>query len=202
VSDLFPDRIETERLVLEPFTTENVDLLAYYRHVSRDNPNIEEITEHLSWDPHETPKESLEFLKSQEEARAEGEDATYVVRPKEGEDGAGEFAGMAGLHPDWDRRTATLGTWLRKPFWGRGYSGERAAALMEVAFERLGLEVVTVTHEVGNEKSRRAIRKHVEAHGGQHEGLLRNGAPGSDGPVDLHRYTVTREQWSEVTKGD
>jgi RimJ/RimL family protein N-acetyltransferase len=202
VSDLFPDRIETERLVLEPFTTENVDLLAYYRHVSRDNPNIEEITEHLSWDPHETPKESLEFLKSQEEARAEGEDATYVVRPKEGEDGAGEFAGMAGLHPDWDRRTATLGTWLRKPFWGRGYSGERAAALMEVAFERLGLEVVTVTHEVGNEKSRRAIRKYVGAHGGQHEGLLRNGAPGSDGPVDLHRYTVTREQWSEATKGD
>jgi RimJ/RimL family protein N-acetyltransferase len=202
VSDLFPDRIETERLVLEPFTTENVDLLAYYRHVSRDNPNIEEITEHLSWDPHETPKESLEFLKSQEEARAEGEDATYVVRPKEGEDGAGEFAGMAGLHPDWDRRTATLGTWLRKPFWGRGYSGERAAALMEVAFERLGLEVVTVTHEAGNEKSRRAIRKYVEAHGGQHEGLLRNGAPGSDGPVDLHRYTVTREQWSEATKGD
>ncbi|PSQ51045.1 GNAT family N-acetyltransferase [Halobacteriales archaeon SW_6_65_15] len=187
---MFPDRIETERLVLEPFTTENVDLLAYYRHVSRDNPNIEEITEHLSWDPHETPKESLEFLKSQEEARAEGED------------GAGEFAGMAGLHPDWDRRTATLGTWLRKPFWGRGYSGERAAALMEVAFERLGLEVVTVTHEVGNEKSRRAIRKYVGAHGGQHEGLLRNGAPGSDGPVDLHRYTVTREQWSEATKGD
>jgi RimJ/RimL family protein N-acetyltransferase len=192
---MFPARIETDRLVLEAFTRENVDVSTQYRHSSRHNPHIEEITEHLTWDPHETPKESLEFLKAQEQARAEGEDATYVVRPGEGEDGAGEFAGMAGLHPDWERRTATLGTWLRKPFWGRGYSGERAAALMEVAFERLDLEVVAVSHDAGNEQSRRAIEKYVERFGGRHEGLLRNGGPGSDGPVDLHRYSITREEW-------
>jgi RimJ/RimL family protein N-acetyltransferase len=194
---MFPERIETDRLVLEAFTRENVDVLTLYRHSSHHNPHIEEITKYITWDPHETPKESLDFLKSQEEARTEGEDATYVVRPKEGEDGAGEFAGMAGLHPDWDRQTATLGTWLRKPFWGRGYSGERAAALMAVAFERLDLEVVTVTHEVGNATSRRAIEKYVEAHGGRHEGLFRNGGVGSDGPVDLHRYSISREEWEQ-----
>ena len=37
---------------------------------------------------------------------------------------------------DWNRRTATLGTWLRKPFWGQGYSGERAARMLELAFDR------------------------------------------------------------------
>ena len=198
---MFPERIETERLVLEPLTTENVDVLEYYRHCSHRNPDIEEITEHLSWDPHETPRETLEFVESREEAWDEGEDAAYVIRPKQGEDGAGEIAGATGLHPEWDRRTAVFGAWLRKPFWGRGYSGERAAALMEVAFERLDLEVVAVNHQAGNEKSRRAIEKYVEAHGGQHEGLLRNGGIDTDGPVDVRRYTVTREQW-ERNRGD
>ncbi|MFC7079704.1 GNAT family N-acetyltransferase [Halorussus caseinilyticus] len=196
---MFPERIQTDRLVLEPLTPEYVDVLAFYGHTSHRNPDIEEITEYLSWDPHETPKETLDFLESREEARAAGEDAGYVVRPAEGEDGAGEIAGAAGLHPDWERRTATLGTWLRKPFWGRGYSGERAAVLMEVAFERLDLEVVAVTHQVDNEKSERAIRKYVERFGGQHEGLLRNAGLAPDGPVDVRRYSVTREQWADAT---
>ena len=199
MTDLFPERIETDRLVLEPLTTEYVDALAYHEHCSHRNPDIEEITEYLSWEPHETPKETLEFLESVEERWREGEGAEYVVRPCQDEPRAGEIAGAAGLSVDWDRRTATFGTWLRKPLWGRGYSGERAAALMDVAFDRLDLEVVAVSHQAGNEKSRRAIEKYVDSHGGQHEGLLRNGEPGPDGPVDAHRYTVTREQWVEAT---
>jgi len=53
---------------------------------------------------------------------------------------AGEIAGFGGFSVDWEKRTAVLGTWLRKRFWGRGYSGERAAALVEVAFENLDLD--------------------------------------------------------------
>lgn len=64
-----------------------------------------------------------------------GESTTYGVRPKEGEH-AGELAGLAGVHPDWDRELATPGTWFPKPFWGRGYSGERAARFLELAFDR------------------------------------------------------------------
>lgn len=199
MTDLFPERIETDRLVLEPLAPEYVDVLEFYRLVSHHNPNIEEITEYLSWEPHGTPRETLDFLESRAEARRDGEDASYVVRTRDGEPLAGEIAGAAGLHPDWERRTGTLGTWLRKPLWGQGYSGERAAALMEVAFDRLDLEVVAVTHYAGNDKSRRAIEKYVERFGGQHEGLLRNWAPGPDGPVDVRRYTVTREQWEDAT---
>jgi RimJ/RimL family protein N-acetyltransferase len=87
--------------------------------------------------------------------------------------------------------------WLRKPFWGRGYSGERAAALMELAFERLDLELVAVTHLVGNEKSRRAIEKYVEAHDGRHEGRLRNRDATGEDPRDLHRYTVSAEEYRD-----
>jgi RimJ/RimL family protein N-acetyltransferase len=203
MSDLFPERIETERLVLEAATTETVDPLELYEHVRESAPHIDEITEHVTWDPHETPKESAEFLELITDERENGEGATYVIRPKPGEDGAGEFAGLTGIGVDWDAETATFGAWLRKPFWGRGYSGERAAALMDVAFDRLDLDAVVVCVHEGNEKSRAAVSRYVEAHGGRREGLLRNFEVNMDGSVaDVHRFTVTADEYRSATADD
>jgi RimJ/RimL family protein N-acetyltransferase len=98
--ELFPDRIETDRLVFESPTTDHVDVLEYYDICSSD-PGIEEVTEYVTWDPHET----------------------------------------------------------------------------------------------GNEKSRRAIEKYIEAHGGRHEGELRHHDAWEGEPVDQHRYTITREEY-------
>jgi len=203
MSDLFPERIETDRLVLEPATTETLDPLDLYEHVREGAPHIDEITEHVTWDPHETPKVTAEFLELITEQRENDEGATYVVRPREGQEGAGEFAGLSGIGVDWEAETAEFGAWLRKPFWGRGYSGERAAAFIEVAFERLDLSAVVVTVFDGNEKSRKAVSRYVEAHGGRHEGLLRNFQTAKDGSVaDVHRFTVTAEEYREATASE
>lgn len=196
----FPEHLETERLELEAMTTETLDPLTLYEHSSHREPEIEEVTRYLTWEPHETPKESRDFLDHVTEAREAGEKASYVVRPKAGEDGAGEFAGLTGLGVDWDRRMGTLGMWLRKPFWGRGYSGERASELMRVAFERLDLDVVAVECDVDNEKSRRAIEKYVDTHGGRQEGTLRNWTDHGDGPTTVHRYSVTSEEYRDATE--
>ncbi len=198
---LFPDRIETERLELEAMTTESVDVMKFYRICSgQTSQDIADVTEYLTWDPHETPKETLEFLEYVEQKRADDEGTEYLIRPREGEPGAGEIAGATGITVDWDRRVAEPGLWLRKPYWGRGYSGERAAALMELTFEQLDLEVFAVDHLVGNENSRRAIEKYVEAHGGGHDGRLRNWHAVDGEPLDVHRYSVTREQYRDATE--
>jgi len=199
---LFPERIETERFVLAALSTDTVDPLTYYEHASAEY--TDSVTTHLPWNPHDHPKKSVDDLRQAEEAREEGEHARYVIRPKAGEDGTGEFAGTAGIYLKWDRRTATFGIWLRPKFWGRGYSGERAAAMIELAFDRLDLEVVAVAHMDGNEQSRRAVEKYVERFGGQHEGLLRNFQANDDGTVvDMHRYTITCEQYeAAVTEGE
>jgi RimJ/RimL family protein N-acetyltransferase len=97
---------------------------------------------------------------------------------------------------------ATLGTWLREPFWGRGYSDERTHALMGVAFDRLDLDCVAVTCDVDNEQSRRAITKYVEAAGGRKEGFLRSFCPTPDGAVDAYRFTVTSEEWAASGLGN
>ena len=48
-----------------------------------------------------------------------------------------------------------------------------------------------VTHEVGNEKSRRAVESYVERFGGR--------ASDSDDP-DQRRYTVTRAEYRRATR--
>ncbi|MFB6305103.1 MAG: GNAT family N-acetyltransferase [Haloferacaceae archaeon] len=197
--DLFPPVVETDRLRLSRLTFDAVDLYRLYEICSAD-PAIDEVTEHVTWEPHPTPAATREFVADATAAWDAGERATYVVRPREGEDGAGDVAGVTELHAEWDRRRARLGVWFRKRFWGRGYSGERAAALMDVAFDVLDLDLIVVRHFAGNEQSRRAIERYVEAHGGRHEGRLRNEYAGDDGPRDVHRYSVSREEWAATER--
>lgn len=198
---MLPEIVETERLKLEPRTPEYIDPLAVYEHCKEGAPHIDEVTEHVPWNPHAHPKESLEFLERGQKTREEHEAAEFVVRPKEGEDGAGEIAGFTGVEFDWEKDVAELGCWFRKPFWGRGYSGERALALAELTFEGLGFEVLTVRHHVGNENSERAIAKYVDRMGGRREGVLRNfgvESIGDDGGVDEVRYTVSQAEYRET----
>ncbi|WP_331236498.1 GNAT family N-acetyltransferase [Natronorarus salvus] len=195
--DLFPERIETERLSLTRLSHEHVDLFAFYRICSADE-GIEEVTRYMPWGPHSTVKETAEFVDGCQKRWDDGEGATYAIRPKEGEEGDGEIAGACGLTLDWDRRSADLGLWLRKRFWGRGYSGERAAAMIDLAFERLDLELVSVTHHVENGKSRSAIERYVEAHGGKREGTLRNWVPYGEEVADEVRYSISREEYERT----
>ncbi|PSP81387.1 GNAT family N-acetyltransferase [Halobacteriales archaeon QS_1_68_20] len=206
MTELFPDVIETERLRLERLCRTNVDVFEYYRVCSSD-PGIEEVTEYLLWSSHDSPDVSVEFLERCEKNWENREGVDYLVRPKEPhpdvrpravpDDEYGPFAGQTGLHLDWDRQLGTLGLWLRKAFWGRRYSGERAAALFALAFDRLDLDVVSVSHDPGNDKSRPAIEKYVDRFGGRKEGRLRNFHEDDDGPVDQVRYSVSQEEFRE-----
>lgn len=194
-SDMFPERIETERLELLALTPANVDVLDYYDICSGNaEENIAVVTEHLPWEPHDTPKETKEFLDQVAEQREAGENAEFAVLPKSDD----RIAGAVGLSAHWERRTGELGIWLREPFWGRGYFGEAFAELARLAFDRLDLELIEIAHRRGNEKSRRATEKFVAEWGGRHEGRLRNYWTEPDDVADAHRYTVSKAEYEEA----
>jgi RimJ/RimL family protein N-acetyltransferase len=193
---LFPEAIETDRLRLRRLRPEAVDPVDYYRVCSRHEPGIEAVTAYLPWSVHETVRETADYLAELTAAWEAGTRAEYLIRPKAGEPGAGEIAGAGGLIVDWETRTGYPAIWLRRRFWGLRYSGERAAAMIELAFDRLDLDSVAIPVEDGNERSRSAVEKYVDSFGGQYEGLVRNSAVRPDGRVvDHHRYTVTRAQY-------
>lgn len=191
---LLPERFETDRLRFARFDRD-VGVHELYRAFSAHEPGVEAVARYLPYGPLEHPKAAADRLSRREREWEDGERAQWSIRPRDGGEGAGEFAGMGALILDWDRRLAKPAIWLRRRFWGRGYSGERADALLELAFERLAMECVTVPVQVGNERSRRAVETYVDRHGGRHEGVLRNDGLRPDGPVDRHRFTVTRAEY-------
>lgn len=199
---LFPTVIESPRLRFEVVHPDHYDPYEMYEHVRAGAPNVETLTQWMTWDPHPHPKQTMEFVEHVGKQFDDEEGADYAIYPRDGDGGAGEFAGTCNLSADWDRRRGVLGTWFRKPFWGRGYSGERARALIALAFDVLDLEVVGVTHDPDNEKSRRAIEKYVDALGGRKEGLIRNDIVIGDEPRDSVRYSITAEEWREATGGE
>ena len=197
---LFPETIESERLRYEAIRPGAFDPFEMYEQVKPDAPRIEEVTQYLTWEPHATPKETAEFVANAGEQFDSGEGVHYAIYPTTGAH-EGEFVGTTGLHPEWERRLATVGLWLRPAVWGNGYSGERAARLFELAFDRLDLDAVAVEHDVRNENSERAVARYVERFGGRCEGRLRNAAVTQSGEVyDTVRYTVTREEWAAATE--
>ncbi|KAB1193506.1 GNAT family N-acetyltransferase [Haloferax sp. MBLA0076] len=201
---MFPDEIVTPRLRLRALSREVVDPLdAYDYFAASRSDTIEEETEYVTWNPHQTPKEAFDFFQQAEEQHESAKNAIYAIFPREGEDGAGEFAGTAGFHPEWDNRRAVFGLWLRKKFWGRGYSGERAAAFFAAVFDLLDLEVAYAAALPENDNSVRAIEKYVDRFGGQYDGHFRNDVVDMDGtPRDTRTYSVTRDQWYDATDGE
>jgi len=199
VSELFPDEIRTERLQLVRESVAECDLGERYASMSTDAIADGELA-YVPLEPFEHLQDAREFVAQREGRMESGDAGTYVVRPRAGEDGggadgAGAVAGEAELFAIWDERTAFTTFGLRKRFWGRGYSAERAAALLALAFERLDLELVTVTHLVGNENSRRAIEKYVARFDGERVGRFRNQHVVDGEPRDLLRYEIAREDY-------
>ncbi|WP_290813205.1 GNAT family N-acetyltransferase [Halovivax sp.] len=196
---MFPERIETERLRFDRISRDTVDVFELHE-LYADGDDAAELFEYWDSPPHATVKETDDYVDEAEKLWDDAEGAKYVIRPTEGEDGAGVIAGTTGLYPDWEKRSANLGILLDERFWGRGYSGERADAMLAVAFDRLDLELVVAAHIDGNEKSRRAIEKYVDRYGGRYEGLLGNWLPVADTVVDVHRFTISRDAYVETTE--
>ncbi|WP_435153977.1 GNAT family N-acetyltransferase [Haladaptatus sp. DFWS20] len=189
---LFPSHIESERLRYDPLH-ESVDILELYEY--HRSGEMDAVMRPLGEKPHATPKESMDEATNAREAWESAERATYAITVQS-ED---EFVGVAELWLEWEKRLTTFGTWIREPFWGRGYSGERAGVMSYIAFELLDLDLVSVGHEPENEQSKRAIEKYIDAYGGQNDGILRNWLPPGEfgDPRDLHAYSILQEQWRE-----
>ncbi|WP_248909966.1 GNAT family N-acetyltransferase [Halocatena marina] len=196
-SNLFPTHIESDRLRYEPLheSVSALDLYEYHR-----SGEMNAVMRSLGEKPHATPRETINAIEKSEETWESYERATYAINSKS-ED---EFVGVGELWLEWEKRKASFGIWIREPFWGRGYSAERAGVMLYVAFERLDLDLVSIGHEPDNEQSERSIEKYVDTYGGQYDGILRNGLPPGDfdNPRDLHLYSISQSQWRENVTED
>jgi RimJ/RimL family protein N-acetyltransferase len=71
----------------------------------------------------------------------------------------GRLIGIMGLAPAPDARSAELGYYIARDFWGRGVATEAARAIIELAFESLGYLNLTSGYHADNPASGRVLAK-------------------------------------------
>ncbi|ERH11497.1 MAG: hypothetical protein J07HB67_00504, partial [halophilic archaeon J07HB67] len=106
---MFPELIETDRLRLERHDTAVTARQFYAASGAGQTDTVDEETAFVSWEPNPHPKKTNDVTRQIADQWQDRSGATYAVIPREGEPGAGHYAGNTGVAFDWDTQTATLG---------------------------------------------------------------------------------------------
>ena len=141
--------LETERLILRPWSEDDAEVLYRYASDPDVGPNA-------GWSPHVSVEDSREVIHTILSAPE-----TYAVVPKALGHAAGSIGLMIGEESGHGRSEADgeIGYWIAKPLWGQGLIPEAARAIMCRAFVDLGLERLWCSYYEGNERSRRVQEK-------------------------------------------
>ena len=170
--------IETERLILRPWTTDDAEQMYEYAKSPLVGPAA-------GWKPHETIDETREYL-----AQTIKDGDTWALVLKNGN----RVIGSLGLHQREVKTVRELGYVMHPDFWGNGYMTEAVRAALRFAFEDLNLTCVRVRHNPNNARSRNVIQRS----GFQYEGTIRQDMQRFDGAVrDSCSYSMTRAEWEE-----
>lgn len=143
-----PARLETARLELRRDAVE--DAAAIYEAVVRSRA---ELSPWLDW---LVPDYDLREAERAQRRAREYWDAGDSFQWRLWQRGAApaHFLGSIDLHTiDWDDRTAELGYWLDTRAVGHGFLVEAGAAIINVAFERLGFARLSVRCHPSNKRS-------------------------------------------------
>ena len=172
--------LETERLRLRPFTFD--DEAALFALAS--DPVIARF---VRFEAHRTPAETHAFLELALEHYRRGEPFAWAVVRREDDRLIGS-CGFVSRTPK--RKSAEIGYWLGKPYWGKGYAVEAARALVRFGFELMGLERVEAKCFLEN----RAGQHVIEKLGMRFEGTDRSEMIKGEYP-ELRVYAIARRDW-------
>ena len=146
--DITGVRLKTERLILRPWTWEDLEDFHEYS-------SIEGLGQMAGWTPHQSMEESKGILELFIRHKK-----TFAIELKE----TGKVIGSVGIEePDPDPETELLGRELgyvlHKGYWGRGLMPEAVKAVISWCFDALRYDCLTCSHFDWNTQSKRVIEK-------------------------------------------
>lgn len=122
-SDLSQCRVNTDRLLITPFTAADADDV--YQAIT---PTL---TRFMNFEPEESPTAFANVWENWLPLIREGEEAIFVARLH----GSKQFVGMGGVH-SLHTPTPELGIWVKENLHGQGYGREITLAITAWASER------------------------------------------------------------------
>ena len=171
--------LETERLILCPFTLDDAEgLYAYASHPEVGPP--------AGWAPHKDPAESRRVI----ETIFLPADTLAVVRRADGR--LIGSAGFVGKHrTELGEPSEEVGYSLARDCWGQGLIPEAVEAILRHAFGELGYAAIWAAYYDGNRKSKRVMQKC-----GMTYRLSRTEAVEQLGETRLaHYFAITKREW-------
>lgn len=150
--EISKNQIETERLILEPTNSSDLDVLSDYL---MDH----EVTKYL--DPtikegFSDKKQALEFLKSENEHEY-NEAMSFTIKLKESKKPIGEIDAM--IYFQGSGNMVMFGYWLGKDFHGKGYAQEACYSFCDKFFKASDVNSVYISCHSENEKSSKLANK-------------------------------------------
>jgi RimJ/RimL family protein N-acetyltransferase len=173
--------LETERLVLRAPGLDDAEALARL-------VNDRRIAENTLRIPH--PYELADACAFIAAANAGHHEVSFLICARDGALLGGCGIALSGDAPE-------IGYWLGVPFWGHGFATEATRAVIDFAFDDLGLEILLGGARVSNPASRRVMEKCGFQWTGV--GLYRIRALRSSAPVD--RFRLDRGLWASLKSG-
>ncbi len=138
--------LDTKRLILRSWQLSDLHDLYEYAKLDTVGPNA-------GWKPHDSLEESKEILN-----KFIATDDTWALVLKTN----GKVIGSVGMHDFQDtegHRVKSLGYVLSTPYEGQGLMTEACKKAIKYIFEETDIDLIKVTHFVGNLKSKRVIEK-------------------------------------------
>ena len=140
--------VQTDRLILRPFTADDVEtLLSIYQ--------TEGIRKYFPPSPPVTIERIQRFITRQQEDWDQYGYGIWGIVPKD----ASQVIGWVGLTFLPELNETEVGYLLDKPFWGKGFATEAARASLQFGFEQCGLDHIVALVFADNLASRRVIEK-------------------------------------------
>lgn len=181
--DVSKIRLETERLVLRPFSGDDLDDLYEYASI----PGVGEMA---GWPHHESAETSKRILQSFIEKKE-----VFALELKKN----GKVVGSLGLHDSWanddpqyiEMKSKEIGYVLSRDYWGQGLVPEAVKAVIVLCFHEYDCDILTCGHFSTNNQSRRVIEKcgfRFEKHSFFHAKQLNMA-------IEDMKYVLLRSDW-------
>lgn len=170
-------RLETDRIVLRPFTME--DAGAMYRNWARDG----QVTKYLTWRPHKSEEETRSILRTWVENYSKDDYYQWAIELKGSSRGPiGSISVTNSIHPE--IKMAEIGYCIGRRWWHTGVTSRALKAVMDFLFDRVGVNKVQARHDPNNVYSGRVMKKC----GMKYEGTLRRTDRNNSGVCDAVYY--------------
>ena len=175
-------RLETERLILRPFTLE--DAPAMYRNWASEP----EVTKYLTWPTHASEEVSHAVLTDWVARQSDPEWYNWAIELK----ALGEPIGsISAVKVDDAVQLVHIGYCIGTKWWKQGIVSEALARVMRFFFEEVGVNRVESRHDPHNPNSGR-----VMAHCGMtREGLMRQADVNNQGICDYVMYGILKSEY-------